>query len=138
MQNQVLIVMPRHVHQKEVPTSAERMTVRVPHTMDGLPHTMTTSLGREIVCYDEVGWTNGGGFDCQMYLKQALCERGSIAPHAAWLSGAANRFPETACCACGRWRLPSANTTAPLVVASSLSPATSLSATPATPASAGE
>ena len=77
--------MPRHVqHKKPAATRAERVTVRV-----NLPHTMTTSLGREIVCYDEPGWTNGGGFDCQMYHEQALCERGSIAPHAAWLSGAA-------------------------------------------------
>ena len=53
-------------------------------------------------CRDEPAWSNGHGKDCAAYAAEGWCAGGNAAAGAEWTLGAQFRYPERACCACGR------------------------------------
>ena len=62
------------------------------------------------LCQDAPGWNNGpragGSLTCNTYVAQGHCAKGGFVPGHEWAGGASYNFPEMACCACGRRKVP--------------------------------
>ena len=51
---------------------------------------------------DTPGWDNGTGRGCDVYISSGYCAGGAVTPGHTWTMGAAYRFPEHNCVACGK------------------------------------
>ena len=55
-----------------------------------------------MTCSDVAGWSNGQNDDCDSYKTKGYCANGAFVAGKEWTGGAAYKFPERNCCACGK------------------------------------